>query len=64
MMSIRLIRAATFCHVPDVWGARIGEQLHMTVKESAWWFEQLVPHWRTVETLRVQHGASVYWTAH
>lgn len=54
----------SICHVVDVWGDRVGERLHMTVKDSAWWREELARYWRTVDVLRAQHGTTVYWTAH
>lgn len=54
----------SICHVPDVWGKRVGETLHMTVKDSGWWRNALSKHWYVVEVLRVQHGTTIYWTAH
>lgn len=30
--------------VPDMMGAEIGEQLHLTVEPHAWWKEQLSKH--------------------
>lgn len=54
----------SICHVPDVWGKRVNEVLHMTVKESEWWRKALALHWRTVSVLRAQPGVTIYWTAH
>lgn len=54
----------SICHVPDVWGQRIGETLHMTVKSSEWWRGVLAPHWKKVEVLRTQPGMTIYWTEH
>lgn len=54
----------TVCHVPDVWGARIGEPLHMTVQPHSWWLEKFTPHWKTIDVLRTQPGSSIYWTHH
>lgn len=52
------------CHVPDVWGSRIGEKLHMTVRPNDWWRTELERHWRTVEVIKSSRGSSIYWTSH
>lgn len=54
----------SICHVADVWGSRVGEKLHMTVREHAWWLQELERHWRLVETIHTTKGSTVYWTAH
>jgi hypothetical protein len=51
------------CHVEDVWGKRIGSRLHLTVQEHAWWMKKFLDHWPVLETLRTQHGNTIYWTA-
>jgi len=52
----------TVCHVPDVWGMRIGEPLHMTVRPHSWWLDRFAQHWRTVETIHTTPGSTIYWT--
>lgn len=54
----------SICHVQDVWGDRIGERLHVTVKENDWWLTELERHWREVHVLKTSRGTSVYWTQH
>ncbi len=54
----------TVCHVPDVWGKRIGESLHMTVRDAGWWEGEFRKHWRLLEILKTSKGSSIYWTSH
>jgi len=35
--------------VPDSWGKKIGETLHLTVKPADWWAGSLSKHWRDVK---------------
>lgn len=52
------------CHVPDVWGKRIGDRLHMTVQPHAWWHAVFAKAWKTVEVLKTSPGTTLYWTEH
>jgi len=54
----------TVCHVPDVWGSRINDRLHMTVQPEPWWTERMRKYWDRVEILRSVHGNTIYWTRH
>lgn len=47
----------TISGVPDTWGARIGETLHLTVKPFVWWEKKLKEHWDRV-TLISDDGSS------
>jgi hypothetical protein len=38
------------CGVIDVWGDRIGERLHLTIKPQAWWLDKMRAHWDVVES--------------
>lgn len=37
--------------VPDSWGPRIGETLHLTIKPAAWWLAVIGVHFRDVRLL-------------
>lgn len=52
----------SICHVQDVWGSRIGERLHMTVRPHEWWVAELQRHWPVAEPLKTSKGSSIYWT--
>jgi hypothetical protein len=54
----------TVCHVQDVWGDRIGERLHMTVRPASWWTAQFVANWEKVEIIQAKPGTTIYWTSH
>lgn len=41
---------------PDRGGKKIGQTLHMTVKEPSWWLATLAAHWGSVDLIRVVAG--------
>ncbi len=41
----------SICLVPDGWGVKIGEVLHLTVMPAAWWMDQIKEYWATVELI-------------
>ena len=55
-----LCREAFFqiCTIPDGFGQRIGETLHLTVKPSEWWLEKIKKHYVTVSFQ--EDGSHVY----
>lgn len=54
----------TVCHVKDVWGDRIKDRLHMTVRPEPWWTPAFQKHWQTVEIVSANPGHTTYWTSH
>lgn len=54
----------SICHVPDVWGKRIGAPLHLTIQPSEWWRLRLETYWYDVKVLHAMQGTTVYWTEH
>lgn len=54
----------TISHVPDVWGRRIGQPLHLTVRPPAWWTDKLKARWAIVAPVDGNDRNSVIWTEH
>lgn len=54
----------SICHAEDVFGAKINDRLHMTVKPHSWWLPKLQGLWRNVEIWSTSVGNSFYWTEH
>src|SRR5690606_5284178 len=63
-LAIKNGRLWSICHVPDMWGKRVGEKLHMTVRPNDWWVTELERYWCTVEVVKTSKGTSIYWTEH
>lgn len=39
----------SICGIPDSWGAKIGQTLHLTVRPVSWWFDRLRKYWADVQ---------------
>lgn len=39
------------CGIADVWGAKINERLHLTVKPREWWRAEIKKHWTEVNDI-------------
>lgn len=48
--------AFMICTRPDRGGKKIGQTLHMTVREPVWWVGMMAQHWQDVQLLRVVKG--------
>lgn len=54
----------TICHVKDVWGYKIQDTLHLTIKPRTWWTQELNKYWPVVEILSDKGENTTYWTEH
>ena len=62
--SVRIGCLWTVCHVQDVWGDRIKDRLHMTVRAQTWWTDQMRMYWPMVKIIKTNPGHTVYWSSH
>ena len=51
----------SICHVQDVWGDRIGDRLHMTIKPLSWWETEFKKFWK-IKVLQIRGQTSIIWT--
>jgi len=55
-VSVRHSVAFLISTRPDRGGKKIGQTLHMTVREPDWWVRKMFKYWATVKLLRVLPG--------
>lgn len=47
--------------LPDKDGDALGLELHLTLKEKAWWDEKLLQHFSSVQLVRYDDGCYIVW---
>jgi SAM-dependent methyltransferase len=49
----------SICTMPDGWGRKIGEVLHLTVKPGAWWLNEISDYWKDVLMIEGSYSSEI-----